>query len=313
MKSILLALLCLSSAVETDRPQPLDAETVARLVRELDAAEFQVRRDATRQLSQGGAEVVDLLKPAVTAGSLERRYRALEILGKIYGRGDPDSFDSIEVILDEVGRNPNTSLAATAQNLLESNYETRQRLAVAEIQRLGGKIIQNTRREVILPGDADPEREPPRSFISAIILDQEWQGGDNGLKHVKRLTRLEFLYRVKAANISDEALEDLRQTLPGLIIEIRGGAYFGITGSRLVGVGERCRISSVSPGGPAANAGIQAEDVIHQFDGQDVKDFTQLIELIAQKAPHEKVPVVLERNGQHLNVTVELLPWPKSK
>jgi hypothetical protein len=313
MKSIILALLCLGSAVESERPQPLDAETVARLVRELDAADYQARSRATRQLAQGGAEVVELLKPAMTEGSLERRYRALDVLGKIYSRGDADSFDAIEVILDLTSRNPNTSLAATAQNLLEANYETRQRLAIADIQKLGGKILHSAPREVGPPGDADPERELPRNIVSAVILDQEWKGGDDGLKHVKRLTRLTFMYRVKAANISDEAIQDLSQALPGLTIEVRGGAYFGITGSRLVGAGERCRISSVSPGGPAANAGIQPEDVILQFDGLAVKDFTQLIDLIATKSPHDKIAVALERNGQPLNVTVELLPWPKSK
>lgn len=295
----------------TEERSSLDAETVARLVRELNDADFQVRRRATQTLSDGGAEVVEPLSKAMAGGSLEQRFRALDVLGKIYGRGEPETFDTIELVLEGVARSENASLATTAQTVLDVNYETRQRLALIEIRRLGGSVLHDTTSEVPPPGDADPSAEPRREIITSVVLNQDWTGGDEGLRHFKRLTRLTSMYRVKTAKVSDEAIEDLQQAIPGLAIANRGPACLGIKGTQFPAQGERCRISSVTPNSAAAKAGVQREDVITHFNGEPVLEFPQLIELIGTKVPGDKVPVTLERNGQTVNLTVELLPWPK--
>src|SRR5262245_11654325 len=125
----------LPSAGADERPA-LNPDRVAQLVRELDDASYKVRRRATEQLAAGDAEVVESLSSALTAGSLERRYRSLDVLGRIFSRHEEETFNVIDDVLVEIADGPNSGLAATAQNILDGQVDARQEFAVAEILRL---------------------------------------------------------------------------------------------------------------------------------------------------------------------------------
>ncbi|HEY1606040.1 MAG TPA: Do family serine endopeptidase [Allosphingosinicella sp.] len=65
-------------------------------------------------------------------------------------------------------------------------------------------------------------------------------------------------------------------------------------------------IRGVTAGGPAAKAGIQQGDVIVAVNGQPVTPDQTLAYLVAQQPVGSRVPMTLIRNGQRVNVTVEV-------
>ena len=69
-------------------------------------------------------------------------------------------------------------------------------------------------------------------------------------------------------------------------------------------------MADVSAGSPAEKAGLKSGDVIREYNGQAVKDATQLKLQVAQTAPGTKVPLSLVREGETktLDVTVRNQP-----
>ncbi len=65
-------------------------------------------------------------------------------------------------------------------------------------------------------------------------------------------------------------------------------------------------ISSVSPDGPAAKAGIQAGDVIVTFDGKDVSDMHRLPLMVAETDIDKSVDVGVFRKGQTVKLKVKV-------
>lgn len=76
------------------------------------------------------------------------------------------------------------------------------------------------------------------------------------------------------------------------------------------GVKEGALVTSVMDGTPAAQAGLQVEDVIVRFNGKEVKDDAGLRDLISRTAPNTRVPVEVRRGGstRTLDVTVGTNP-----
>lgn len=74
-------------------------------------------------------------------------------------------------------------------------------------------------------------------------------------------------------------------------------------------------ISSVSPSSPADKAGLQAGDVITQFDKQDVNETSDLPVIVGNTPIGKKVPVSIVRAGKYkiLDVTVEKLKGKDDK
>jgi serine protease Do len=57
-------------------------------------------------------------------------------------------------------------------------------------------------------------------------------------------------------------------------------------------------ISSVTPGGPAAKANLQPQDVIVAVDGTPIKDGDELVGIISAKSPGATVKLTYLRNGK---------------
>ena len=70
--------------------------------------------------------------------------------------------------------------------------------------------------------------------------------------------------------------------------------------------GPGAQVGAVTPGGPAAAAGLQAGDLITSIDGTVVTDATQLIVTIRSNAPGDTVTLTVERNGQTTDIPVVL-------
>jgi PDZ domain/Trypsin-like peptidase domain len=62
----------------------------------------------------------------------------------------------------------------------------------------------------------------------------------------------------------------------------------------------------VAEGGPAERAGIKPGDVIVEFDGKEIKSWTDLPVLVARTAPGRNVPLRILRNENDIIVNVEI-------
>ncbi len=70
-------------------------------------------------------------------------------------------------------------------------------------------------------------------------------------------------------------------------------------------------ISTVTPNGPAAKAGLQPQDVIVSVDGQPIKDGDSLIAIVSGKAPGATVHLGYLRGGKHENADVGIVDRSK--
>jgi S1-C subfamily serine protease len=111
----------------------------------------------------------------------------------------------------------------------------------------------------------------------------------------------------------------LSSQLGGPLVE-RFATFDGGFGRAIIGVQldpssgkDGARVVSVSPGGPAADAGIRAGDVIVAVNGTTVTgdDATrQVVKVIRDIKPESKVNVRVKRDGKTQDVTVVARPGP---
>ncbi|HEV2304674.1 MAG TPA: PDZ domain-containing protein [Candidatus Acidoferrales bacterium] len=118
-------------------------------------------------------------------------------------------------------------------------------------------------------------------------------------------TELRQLMPLKNFNFKFNMPEIFAGMTPGLGIEAEDvsgqlGEYFHVPGDAGVLVRE------VSPGTPAAKAGLKAGDVITRVDGVAVKTVDELREQLREKHEQKTVPLTVVRNGSQTTLTVAL-------
>ena len=94
-------------------------------------------------------------------------------------------------------------------------------------------------------------------------------------------------------------------------------AFFGLqtvpippTAAEQAGQPEGLYVQEVTPGGPAAAAGLRHGDVITKIDGKPATSNVQLQELTLTKKPGDTVSIDYTRNGQAATATVTLAAQP---
>jgi len=94
-------------------------------------------------------------------------------------------------------------------------------------------------------------------------------------------------------------------------------AYFGLStvpippqAAAQAGLPEGLYVRAVTPGGPAASAGLRADDVITSIDGQPATSNIQLQELSLTKKPGDTVTLEYSRGGHSATATVTLGAQP---
>jgi serine protease Do len=69
-------------------------------------------------------------------------------------------------------------------------------------------------------------------------------------------------------------------------------------------------VAGVTPKGPAAEAGLQRNDLIRKIDGNPVKDNQELLAMIASRKPGETVKLEIVRAGVTKTIDVKLTTRP---
>ena len=160
---------------------------------------------------------------------------------------------------------------------------------------------------------------------AALALDQDWRGGDEGLKvlgdlpsiyqvsiagaklgdgaleHLAALPNLQHL-DIQTTKFSADALHKFRTRRPSCRVTARGEAMLGIHAD-LEG---SCILTGIFQGSGAAEAGLQPGDEVVAIDGRKVRDFSDLTIAVYMRAPGEKLKVEYLREGKQRAVDVVL-------
>jgi hypothetical protein len=287
-------------------PSPPSREQIAGLVADLDSDRYETREAATRALVEAGAAAVKPLGEAAAAGSLELGVRAVRVLERLYTSEDTEVVTAAEEVLESLAASKNRSIAARAEFVFSLHEDVGERVAVAKIRSLGGiPKYYDSRFEARLVEPNPTEGEEPQP-VEILILGNEWKGGDEGLRYVKRLPQLKSLYVVRGTGVSEKALNDLQSILPDLVVDHRGPAYLGVS---MQNTTRGCLVKQVSPNSAAQKAGLLDNDTMLQFGDVTVTRSEDVIEAIKGLKPGDKVKVLLEREGKTLTVEVVMGGW----
>ncbi|MGB8712588.1 MAG: PDZ domain-containing protein, partial [Onishia taeanensis] len=72
-------------------------------------------------------------------------------------------------------------------------------------------------------------------------------------------------------------------------------------------------ISGIVPDGPADAAGLQPGDVLIKVDGRTIRDARAVMTDIAAISPGTQLPLSLVRNGERMDVTLEVGERPTAE
>ncbi|HBL45761.1 MAG TPA: hypothetical protein DDZ90_20470 [Planctomycetaceae bacterium] len=337
--ALCMASLCFTSEVTAkDEPQPLPQPAIDYIF-DLESDDFQARQEATQKLPEYGEQIIEPLLKVTRGDSLEAAVRAILVIEQVYIQGKEKSIGRAEDALEQLTHANNPSVAIRAEEAIDRHADIREKRAVREITKMGGKVIFWTAEDIAKTPGAST-REPGQ--VRYIVLGEKWwsgnektkeateeggnakEGGDEkvgdnikeggmerGLRFIKRIRNLETLYMIKGNTIPELAMDDLVRALPSTRFQTRDSdAMLGISSSQAGGVeAGGCRVGDVSEGLAAAKAGIQSGDLIVQFGDQKVENFNSLVDLIGKKEAGDKVEVLLIRNGKPKSVNVTLSSW----
>ncbi len=290
-----------------DEALPADAWVPEHLrgpISELDHPDFDRREASVKQLSSLGAGAIPALMVVAEAGAPEASVRAFEVLQQLYRGDDETAFEMVEIVLSRLKGSEHLAVAARAERAFDSGAENRQKRAVARLERLGAIIHftdQTTDRQLL-----------GRPTVDYVMLGRDWVGEESDLRLLGRIEDLRLsmtqLYIIRGIDVSERTLFDLTTGLPFLKIERRGPARLGIRGRTS---DDGCVIHAIDPGSAAEEAGMKIRDEVIEIDGLPVDSFEKLIEIIGEKEPGEKVPIVFRRGDETHKVTAKLTAWAK--
>lgn len=283
-------------------PPPTIAD-IERWVAELGHPQFSVREQATQSLGKAGTPAIKPLQDATRDKQLEVSIRAVRALRLIFESATDDAFDQAETALEQIRDSRN--LARRAELALTMRTEDRQRRAIARIEQLGGEIrmtnaaSSRTVNNVIVVDD-------DQNSIEQLLLGEDWTGGDAGLKYVKRVSRVGNIYITPGSKITSEAIVSLKAELPGTEVQLRGSAMLGVSCDTF---DARLRVNRVQAGSGAEAAGLQANDLIVKFEGNEIHDFQVIIETTRNRKVGDKLTVEIERDGAMMTKVITLGKW----
>ncbi len=271
------------------------SKRVGAAIAGLDSDDYEVREQSMRKLVELGKPAMPEVIRAAKEGSAEATWRAVEVLNEFALSMDPAVVDMAEGALTTLAAMDHPSTSARAKETLEQLSQSRHDRAVAMIAGLGGKFD-----------------------YARLTLDANWKGGLDGLKFVKRVLDLRQINIEPAAGLSDDEVDKLETMLKSVEAERKikitrfGTAFLGIGGGIAEGT-NGVTVVTVVPGGPAAGAGLEINDLITQLDGVKTTNFDQLIAYVRTKAVGDKIKITFYRDGEKRTGDAVLQARPGSK
>jgi hypothetical protein len=306
--------VCAAEDLAPRRETPTEgAVQVQQWIAELNSDLFAVRQAASRNLREAREAAIGPLAAAADGRQNEVTRRAVDVLDALCESEDAELAEAAREALEKLAHSTHRLPAHRASLVLRGQRLRQQRAALAEIQRLGGIVAYAAVEEGEL-------------VVSSLVLGRKWEAGDEGLKYLTKLGRIEQLklygqqftdegleyltkltgtqfLKIYSTQITDQGQSSLQAALPGTQIDRRHGALLGVTG---LGDAKGCMVRDVRSGTAAARAGIEPEDVIIKVNGETIPDMTTLIATIAKQKPGDHIKVSLLRGDQALEKDIVL-------
>ncbi len=108
--------------------------------------------------------------------------------------------------------------------------------------------------------------------------------------------RLRNSLYLMGTGVTADRVEAMRIGMPGVEITLRQGGFLGVI-CRTAG-DDYCVVSEVAPGSGAAEAGLQARDIIVQIDDAKITRFEDLQRQISTHVPGDQIKIRYLRDGQ---------------
>jgi hypothetical protein len=294
-------------------PGTTQADEIHQWIANLDSNVFAVRQAASRNLREAGGAVIEPLTSAANGIQSEVTRRAVDILEALCDADDFETADAARSALENLARSTHRLPAQRASLVLRGQRLRQQRTALAQIQRLGGSVTYAGIEEGEL-------------VIGSLVLGRKWEAGDEGLKYLPKLGRIEQLklygpqftdegleqlaqltgvqrLKLYATRISDDGQLRLQRALPGTEVDRRHGALLGVSGS---GEKKGCLVTLVREGTAASRAGIERDDVITQVNGEPIPDMATLVATISKQRPGDRIKVTLLRGDDEIDKDIVL-------
>lgn len=179
-----------------------------------------------------------------------------------------------------------------------------------------GGIVSAKNRPVVVTGGSDADA--PSAYINAIQTDAPINPGNSGGPLVDSRARVIGVNsailtlgasRGQAGSIGLGFAIPINQAMEiGNQLIKQGKAAYPVIGANVSNSeGEDgVELTSVEPGGPAADAGLREGDVITSIDGEPVRQSEQLIVTIRTHRPGEEVELTYRRGGSEGEAKVRL-------
>ena len=297
-----LSLACLvTGARGADDKQTPDAH-IARLIAQLESPRFRERQQATRELLKVGSPAIRPLFERAKTGRLEVAVRAIAVFEAAYTGSDAEGIKAASTALEALAISPQNDLAEHARAVLERNQPLRTQLAVKELRALGG-VIENYDPEPLVRSPRIQLGQNGSSDAPWLVLDAGWKGGTEGLAYVLRLKGTPFhIYIIDGVPLDEKAINSVASEFDEAVVVRRGSAMLGVSG---ISNGGGCYVTGVVRGTGAWTAGIREGDMILKFDGEDILDFSELVERLKQQKAGDIITLTVASENDPTNTPVD--------
>ncbi len=287
---------------------------IVKLVDRLEHPDFAQREAASRQLQESGSESIGALVDAALNRPPEAATRSLQVLERLLLSDDKHVYIPADDGLSQLLDSERGAVVVAASQILARHMLLREERAVATIRELGGTVQYDTADPTVDPRQRiflGPESHlgTPEIVPRTIILGTKWTGGLTGLRFLRWLGHRDdlVLYVVRGSGVTLAEAQSLAATLPNLSV-LERGPYLGLMGGRTIDP-NGCIVEGVQNDGPAAQAKLQAGDVILELEGNEVDQFQDLIDQLKNYDIGATITLKISRSARTLSVEVVLGEW----
>lgn len=288
------------------RPDPETSElfqsSSSQLVKLLGSSRDVVRRGAAARLLNRGAEAVPALLEAAPFADEEDRDQIFLVLEDLYVSSDLQAADAAEEALEQLANHEERDVRQAADAVFQSNIFRRHLRACSKVESFGGRLVSS----------ASVARGMEMQFpLDIVVIDENWTGGERGLKYLPRIKNLGAVHLATAAPFTEAVIDGLARKLGDYSVGIRRESE-ACLGLEIIGRTDQSvpvqtiSVRRMAAGSPASLAGFQRDDLIIEMAGRPLETPADYFQRLREVHPGDTLTLVVQRDGQLITLNVAL-------